>query len=155
MTYEISFQPQYCVSDEVASIVRDSLEFSPYKMEAEGEALTKAIKKSTAISLKTLFASMGRELSGENDCFALTLNGKFTPSTVDAIVFRILVEKQFVEPFSKYLHKDLLECAVNGSLNTEFSQLSVVGNELVLFGTKACETKEEPIWKKPVVLEPV
>ena len=155
MTYEISFQPQYCVSDEVASIIRDSLEFSPYKMEAEGEELTKAIKKSTATSLKTLLSSMGRELSGENDCFALTINGKFTPSTLDAIVFRVLVEKQFVEQFSKYLHKDLIDCAFSGSLNTEFSQLAVVGNELVLFGTKACETKAEPIWRKTVVLEPV
>jgi hypothetical protein len=155
MTYEISFQPQYCVSDEVASIIRDSLEFSPYKMEAEGDELTKAIKRSTATSLKTLFSSMGRELSGENDCLALTLNGKFTQSTVDAIVFRILVEKQFVDQLSKCLHKDLIDCAFSGSLNTEYSQLSVVGNELVLFGTKACEIKEEPIWKKTVVLEPV
>lgn len=144
MTNELSSQPQYCPSDEVVSIVRDSLELCPYKMEAEGDALTKVIKNTTAQSLANLFATIGRELSrGEEDNFSLTINGEFTKPALDAITFRILVEKQFVEEFSKYLYKDLISCASTGSLDTNFSKLSLVGDELVLLRTQVLAPKEK------------
>jgi hypothetical protein len=133
MNIKSSLNHKYNPSDEIVNLVFESVKIPFHEMNVSDDVLNNSIKKTIPGSLTSLFANIGKELSNENkDSFQLTSNGEFIGTVIDAIVFRIPVEKKYKEQFSKYLYNEIVPCALTGALDTDFTKLSLIGNDLVL-----------------------
>jgi hypothetical protein len=133
MNIKSSLNQKYNPSDKIVSLVFESIKIPFHEMNVSDDVLNNSIKKTIPDSLTSMFAHIGKELSdGNKDSFPLTVNGEFIGSVIDAIVFRIPVEKKYKEQFSKYLYDEIVPCALTGALDTDFTKLSLIGDDLVL-----------------------
>lgn len=137
MNTNCSLSQKYNPSDEIVNLVYESVKIPFNEMNVDSSVLNQSIKKTIPISLVNLFATIGRDFVEDNkDSYSLTNNGKFTEYVIDAIVFRIPVEKQYKAQFSQYLYDEIVPCTLTGALDTELTKLSLIGNELVLIKNK-------------------
>ncbi len=137
MTDNFSPIQNYVASEEIVKLVYESVKTPFQEMKVSEDAVNRDIKKTIPMNISIVFKNIGMDLIEENkDSMQLTINGEFTPSVIDSIVFRIPVDKKSKEQFAKMLYEDLIPCAFNGALNTEFAKLELVGKDLFLFKIK-------------------